>query len=60
MSDMTSNCSENHHEERCCKNGGNVWCGYEYHKEKCEKGEHHFIECDEWERTCLYCGKFEK
>jgi hypothetical protein len=26
----------------------------------CERGEHHFVECDEWERTCLYCGKFEK
>ena len=28
-------------------------------KELCQKGEHNFVECDEWERTCLYCGKFE-
>jgi hypothetical protein len=25
----------------------------------CARGEHHFVECDKWERTCLYCGKFE-
>jgi len=28
-------------------------------QQKCKRGEHHFVECDEWERTCLYCGKFE-
>ena len=32
MTNITSNCSENNHEERCYKNKGNVWCGYEYGK----------------------------
>ena len=29
------------------------------HLSDCKNGNHKFIECDEWERTCLYCGKFE-
>lgn len=22
-------------------------------------GHHKFIHCDEWEPTCIYCGKFQ-
>lgn len=29
------------------------------HLDECKKGNHHFIACDEWEATCLYCGKFQ-
>lgn len=29
------------------------------HREDCMNGKHHFVECDEWEPTCLYCGKFQ-
>jgi len=30
------------------------------HLEDCKKGNHKFIDCDEWERTCIYCGEIEK
>jgi hypothetical protein len=26
----------------------------------CKRGDHSFVECDEWERTCIVCGAFEK
>lgn len=31
----------------------------ETQKEKCARGEHNFIECDEWSKTCT-CGAVEK
>ena len=37
---MTSNCTENKHEDRCYKvNPDGVWCGYEYNKQKEEQKE---------------------
>ncbi len=27
--------------------------------EHCNSGQHHFVECDEWEPTCMFCGKFQ-
>jgi hypothetical protein len=32
----------------------------EHQKEDCKNGKHKFVECDEWERTCIHCGEFEK
>ena len=29
------------------------------HKIDCVEGWHNFVPCDEWEPTCLYCGKFQ-
>lgn len=29
------------------------------HLEDCKNGKHHFVSCDEWEPTCIYCGKFQ-
>ena len=31
----------------------------ERHKKDCAEGKHNFVPCDEWEPTCLYCGKFQ-
>ena len=31
----------------------------ENQEEKCKRGEHNFVECDDWEPTCSFCGKFE-
>lgn len=28
-------------------------------KSNCEREIHRFVEADEWERTCIFCGKFE-
>ena len=28
-------------------------------KQECESGNHKFIESDEREKTCLYCGEFQ-
>lgn len=29
------------------------------HFADCKNEKHNFVECDEWEKTCLYCGKFQ-
>jgi hypothetical protein len=29
------------------------------HKNDCKSGKHKFVACDEWEPTCIYCGKFQ-
>jgi len=34
----------------------------EYEKERdeaCKSGKHKFVQCDEWGRTCSWCGKNE-
>ena len=28
-------------------------------EENCKKGKHRFVKCDEWEETCIICGKFK-
>ena len=28
-------------------------------EEECKKGNHRFVECDEWQPTCIICGKFQ-
>ena len=28
-------------------------------EELCKQGQHRFVECDEWEPTCICCGKFK-
>lgn len=29
------------------------------HDNACKHNDHEFVKCDEWERTCKWCGKFE-
>jgi hypothetical protein len=31
----------------------------EKHLKECKKGNHRFIPCDEFEPTCIHCGKFQ-
>jgi len=49
---MTFGCTKEKHDERCYKNGGSAWCGYEYKERK--KKEHE----DKDHKCSVGCPKY--